>query len=80
MISFNFPCFLRRFPMSSSDKTLVGRLIQIAASILIGCLLLWLAVWILQQIWIWLLIIAGLILVSWTLVLVLRWRRDRWLR
>jgi uncharacterized membrane protein YraQ (UPF0718 family) len=42
--------------------------------------LLWLTIWLIQQIWVWLLVavvLAGAITVT---VIVVRFRRDRWFR
>lgn len=66
--------------MSSSEKTILGRFLSACAMVAFAAFLLWLAVWLIQQIWVWLLItvvLAGAITVT---VIVLRFRRDRWFR
>lgn len=49
-----------------------------AVGILVGALALWLAVHLLEQIWGWLLVIAGVTMSIWIAVAVLRFRRQRW--
>nr|WP_278102294.1 hypothetical protein [Microbacterium proteolyticum] len=66
--------------MSSSEKTVLGRFVSVCAMVAFAAFLLWLAVWLIQQIWVWLLIaivLAGVITVT---VIFLRYRRDRWFR
>ncbi|SIS10589.1 hypothetical protein [Microbacterium sp. RURRCA19A] len=66
--------------MSSSEKTVLGRFVSACAMVAFAAFLLWLAVWLIQQIWVWLLIavvLAGVITVT---VVALRFRRDRWFR
>ncbi len=66
--------------MSSSEKTVLGRLVSACASVALAAFLLWLAVWLIQQIWVWLLlaVVAGVVIT--VTVIVLRFRRDRWFR
>jgi phosphate/sulfate permease len=66
--------------MSSSEKTVLGRFVSACAMVAFAAFLLWLAVWLIQQIWVWLLIavvLGGVIAVT---VIFLRYRRDRWFR
>lgn len=66
--------------MSSSEKTILGRFLSACAMLAFAAFLLWLAVWLIQQIWVWLLIaivLAGAITMT---VIVVRFRRDRWFR
>ncbi|KZE43288.1 hypothetical protein [Microbacterium sp. T32] len=66
--------------MSSSEKTILGRFVSACAMVAVAAFLLWLAVWLIQQIWVWLLIaivLAGVITVT---VVVVRFCRDRWFR
>lgn len=56
----------------------VKSFLALAFTVLLSCTLLWVAVWLLQQIWIWLLIVAIVALATWLTVRVVRWRRDRW--
>lgn len=66
--------------MSSSEKTIIGRFVSACAMVAFAAFLLWLAVWLIQQIWVWLLIAVVLAGVTTVTVMVLRFRRDRWLR
>ena len=66
--------------MSSSKKTILGRFVSACAMVAFAAFLLWLGVWLIQQIWVWLLIallIAAAVAVT---VVVVRSRRDRWFR
>lgn len=60
----------------SSEQGPVARLLAAAWAVFFACLLLWLAVWLIEQIWVWLLIIAAVVAV----VSALLWlrRRSRW--
>ena len=66
--------------MSSSEKTVLGRFVSACAMIAVAAFLLWLAVYLIQQIWIWLLIAIVLATVVIVIAMVLRFRRDRWFR
>lgn len=66
--------------MSSSEKTVLQRLVSACAVIAFAAFLLWLAVWLLQQIWGWLLLILLVAAVVTAAVAVVRARRDRWFR
>ena len=66
--------------MSSSDKTVLQRLVSVCATVTFAAFLLWLAVWLLQQIWGWLLLILLIAAVTAVVVIVVRARRDRWFR
>jgi hypothetical protein len=46
--------------------------------ILGGCLALWVTVRILTEIWPWLVVAAALTAIIVTIILILRWRRQRW--
>lgn len=64
--------------MPSPDRGPLKTAEAFAWSVLLIAALLWGAVWLLSQIWIWLLVLAGLIGI---ITLVLWWvraRRDRW--
>lgn len=54
----------------------VSRLLALVWTVFFACLLLWLAVWLIQQIWIWLLVIAFIAIGG--RVLVWLRRRNRW--
>jgi len=62
--------------MAPSDRGPLGSVLSAAWVCFIVALLLWLAVWLIQQIWIWLLLLGIVV----TTVFVGRWwlRRDRW--
>lgn len=64
----------------SSEKTVLQRLVIACAVIVFAAFLLWLAVWLIQQIWGWLLLALILVAVIATVVVVVRVRRDRWFR
>ena len=66
--------------MSSSEKTVLGRFVSACAMIAVAAFLLWLAVYLIQQIWIWLLIAIVLATVVIVITMVVRFRRDRWFR
>ncbi|MFZ8756966.1 hypothetical protein ACO03V_06035 [Microbacterium sp. HMH0099] len=66
--------------MSSPEKGPVARFVSAAWAVLLACILLWAAVWIFQQIVWWLIGLAAAAIIIWFAVLVVRWRRDRWLR
>ncbi|MBF4563312.1 hypothetical protein ITJ43_14350 [Microbacterium sp. VKM Ac-2870] len=66
--------------MSSSEKTVLQRFVSACATVAFAAFLLWLAVWLLQQIWGWLLLILLIGAVVAVVVIVLRARRDRWFR
>lgn len=64
--------------MSSSDRSPLQVALAAAWTVLFIAVLLWVAVWLISQIWVWLLVAAVLA----GLVTVLMWwwrlRRDRW--
>lgn len=64
--------------MSSDPKNPLRWLIDMAWAVFGICLLLWLAVWFIQQIWVWLLAALIVAAVVTAAALVLRWRRDGW--
>lgn len=66
--------------MSSSEKSVLGRFVSACAVIAVAAFLLWLAVYLIQQIWIWLLIAVVLVTAVTVVVMVVRFRRDRWFR
>jgi len=66
--------------MSSSEKTVLGRFVSACGMIALAAFLLWLAVYLIQQIWIWLLIVVVLTILATVVVMVIRFRRDRWFR
>lgn len=66
--------------MSSSDRSVLGRLASASTLVLLCAFLLWLAIWLIQQIWLWLLVGLIVALVMVVAVRVLRARRDRWFR
>lgn len=66
--------------MFSSEKTLLGRIVTGCFLILLAALMLWLAVWVVQQIWVWILVAVLVVAVIATVVAVVRVRRDRWFR
>ena len=49
-----------------------------ALLVLAACVLLWLAVQVIESIWIWLLVGAIIAVLGWALVVWWRWRRSRW--
>lgn len=57
------------------DQGFFAKLLAIAWTVFVACLLLWLAVWLIQQIWVWLLVIA--VVATGVSVLVWYRRRDR---
>jgi len=63
-----------------SEKSLAARLLTFAIAVLLGAVLLAIAVWLLQQIWVWLLVGTLIVFLVWIGILVIRWRRDRWYR
>lgn len=62
----------------SSDKTPTTSLVAVAWSVLLTCALLWLAAWLIEQVWGWLLLIFIIGMLVWITLWILRWRRDRW--
>lgn len=66
--------------MSSPEKGPVARFVSAAWAVLFACILLWAAVWLIQQVIWWLVALAVVAVLIWAAVLLLRWRRDRWLR
>lgn len=55
----------------------LNQLANAAAMLVIVMFLLWLAVWLLQQIWLWLLILLGVTALFGGAVWLVRWRRNR---
>lgn len=66
--------------MSSSEKTVLGRFVSACAMVAFAAFLLWGAVWLIEQIWGWLLLALILAFVVTVAVMVVRARRDRWFR
>ena len=66
--------------MSSPEKGPVARFVSAAWAVLFACILLWAAVWLIQQVIWWLVALAVVAVLIWAAVLLLGWRRDRWLR
>ena len=66
--------------MSSSEKGPVAQFVSAAWAVLFACILLWAAVWLIQQIIWWLVALAVVAILIWVVVVVARWRRDRRLR
>lgn len=66
--------------MSSSEKPLLGRFVSACAMVAFAAFLLWGAVWLIEQIWGWLLLALILTAVVTVAVMVVRARRDRWFR
>jgi len=64
--------------MSSSDRGPMEAAKAFAWTAFLVALLLWAAVWLIQQVWVWLLVILAVVLVLGGLVWWLRVRRDRW--
>lgn len=64
--------------MSSSDRGPLEAAKAFAWTVFLIALLLWAAVWLIQQVWVWLLVILVVGLVVGGLVWWLRLRRDRW--
>lgn len=64
--------------MSAPEKGPLSALLSAVFLLCLICVLLWVAVTIIQAIWVWLLI--GLVAVGliWAVVVALRLRRDRW--
>lgn len=64
--------------MSAPEKSPLNAALSAVFLLCVICVLLWVAVTVIQAIWVWLLIgllAAGLI---WAVVVALRLRRDRW--
>lgn len=66
--------------MSPSEKTVLGRFVSACALVLLAAVLLWLAVWLLQQIWGCLLLAVIVAVLVAVVVGVVRARRDHWFR
>ncbi|MFC7925154.1 hypothetical protein [Microbacterium laevaniformans] len=66
--------------MSSSEKTVLQRLVSVCATVAFAVFLLWLAVWLLRQIWGWLLLILLIAVVVAVIVVVVHVRRNSWFR
>lgn len=66
--------------MTSSEKGPLARLVSLSWAVLLCAALLWAAVWLLQQIWTWLVALAAVTTAIWVAVVIIRWRRDRWLK
>ncbi|WP_307450889.1 MULTISPECIES: hypothetical protein [Microbacterium] len=58
----------------------MARFVSAAWAVLFACIMLWAAVWIIRQIIWWLVALAVVAVLIWVAALLLRWRRDRWLR
>lgn len=66
--------------MSPPEKGPVARFVSAAWAVLFACILLWAAVWVIRQIIWWLVALAVVVVLIWVVAVLLRWRRDRWLR
>ncbi|KZE42036.1 hypothetical protein [Microbacterium sp. T32] len=64
--------------MSSSDRGPLEAAKAFAWTVFFIALLLWAAVWLIQQIWVWLLVLLAVVLLVGGVVWWLRARRDRW--
>lgn len=64
--------------MSSSDRGPLQTVKAFAWTVFLVALLLWAAVWLVQQVWVWLLVLLAIVLISGGLAWWLRARRDRW--
>ncbi|MEV7757843.1 hypothetical protein AB0O16_07555 [Microbacterium sp. NPDC089180] len=64
--------------MSPSDRGPLQAALAMAWTLLLITVLLWAAVWLISQIWVWLVVVALLIGASTALLWWLRVRRDRW--
>lgn len=64
--------------MSSSDRGPLETAKAVAWSVFLVALLLFGAVWLVQQVWVWLLVLLVVVLLVGWLVWWLRARRDRW--
>ncbi|MDQ1175022.1 Flp pilus assembly protein TadB [Microbacterium testaceum] len=64
--------------MSSPERSLLQAALALARTLLLIAALLWAAVWLVSQIWVWLVVIGCGIGVFGLLLWWLRARRDRW--
>lgn len=64
--------------MSSSDRGALEAAKAFAWTVFLIALLLWAAVWLIQQVWVWLLVLLAVTLLIGGAVWWLRARRDRW--
>ncbi|KTS91154.1 hypothetical protein NS183_05765 [Microbacterium testaceum] len=64
--------------MSSSDRGPLETAKAFAWTVFLVALLLWAAVWLIQQVWVWLLILLAVVVLVGSLVWWWRMRRDRW--
>lgn len=64
--------------MSSSDRRPLEAAKAFAWTMFLVALLLWVTVWLIQQVWVWLLVLLAVVLLVGGLVWWLRVRRDRW--
>lgn len=64
--------------MSSSDRGPLETAKAFAWTVFLVALLLWLSVWLIEQVWVWLLILLVASLLVGGVVWWLRLRRDRW--
>ena len=56
----------------------LNQLANAAAVLVVIAFMLWLAVRLIQQIWVWLLILSGIALLLAGIITWFRWRRSRW--
>ncbi|WP_447589546.1 hypothetical protein [Microbacterium lacticum] len=56
----------------------MNELLNAAVALLMLVFILYAAVWLLEQIWPWLLGMAAVGGLVWLLIVILRWRRSRW--
>lgn len=63
-----------------SEKSLLRRVVGASALLLFAALMIWTAVWLIQQIWVGLVAGIAAVVIVWATVVIVRWRRSRWLR
>lgn len=63
-----------------SEKSFLRRIVGASALLLFAALMIWSAVWLIQQIWVWLVAGFAAVMIVWLVVVIVRWRRNRWLR
>lgn len=62
------------------EKSILRRIVGASALLLFAALMIWTAVWLIQQIWVWLVVAIAAVVIVWLAVVIVRWRRSRWLR
>jgi hypothetical protein len=63
-----------------SEKSLLRRIVGASALLLFAAVMIWTVVWLIQQIWLWLAVGIAAVAIVWLAVIIVRWRRSRWLR